>query len=416
MRMQCARSGACALFGLMMLVSTVSAEDWPQWRGPNRNDLSTETGLLKSWPDGGPKQLWVYKDAGLGYSGVAVVEGLVYTMGAREDQEYLVAVSAADGQEKWAVSMAGRLENKWGDGPRGTPTVYDGMVYALGGTGVLVCADAATGKVVWKKEMADFGGKRPGWGFCESVLIDGDKVVCTPGGNQGALLALDRKTGETVWQSKDFTDGAQYASILPIEFGGQRQLVQLTMKTLVGVNPDNGNILWKSEWPGQTAVIPTPIYKDGYVYITSGYGVGCKLVKLAADADPTDVYVNKVMKNHHGGVVLVGDHLYGYSDGVGWLCQDFLTGEMVWNERDALGKGCVTYAEGKLYLVDERDGTVALIDASPEGWKEHGRFVLSPQTEQRSPSGRIWTHPVVSNGRLYLRDQELLMSYDIRAQ
>jgi len=404
---------ACAL---LALISTVSAGDWPQWRGPDRTDVSTETGLLKSWPEGGPKQLWVYKEAGLGYSGVAVVEGIIYTMGAREDEEYLIAVSVSDGAEKWAVPMGGGLENKWGNGPRGTPTVQDGMVYALGGTGVLVCAEAGTGRIVWKKEMSDFGGKRPNWGFCESVLVDGDKVVCTPGGDKGALLALDKKTGETLWQSSDFQDGAQYASILPIEFGGQRQLVQLTMKTLVGVNPETGSILWKSEWPGQTAVIPTPIYKDGYVYITSGYGVGCKLVKLAAGADPTDVYVNKNMKNHHGGVVLVGDHLYGYSDGVGWLCQDFLTGEIVWNDREALGKGCITYAEGKLYLVDERDGTVVLIDASPEGWKEHGRFTLSPQTEQRSPSGRIWTHPVVSNGRLYLRDQELLLSYDIQAQ
>lgn len=404
---------ACAL---LTLISTASAGDWPQWRGPDRTDASTETGLLKTWPEGGPQQLWVYKDAGLGYSGVAIVEGIIYTMGAREDQEYLVAVSASDGTEKWAVPMAGRLDNKWGNGPRGTPTVQEGMVYALGGTGVLVCAEAGTGRIVWKKEMADFGGKRPGWGFCESVLVDGDKVVCTPGGDQGAILALDKKTGETLWQSSDFKEGAQYASILPIEFAGQRQLVQLTMKTLVGVNPDTGSVLWKSEWPGQTAVIPTPIYKDGYVYITSGYGVGCKLVKLADGADPTDIYVNKNMKNHHGGVVLVGDHLYGYSDGVGWLCQDFLTGEIVWNDRDALGKGSITYAEGKLYLVDERDGTVVLIDASPEGWKEQGRFTLSPQTEQRSPSGRIWTHPVVSNGRLYLRDQELLLSYDIQAK
>lgn len=392
------------------------AGDWPQWRGPNRDGISTENDLLESWPEGGPKQLWVFKNAGLGYSSVSVVNGVIYTMGARDDVEYLIAINAEDGQEKWSAAMGEELTNKWGDGPRGTPTVEGEHVYALSGTGVLACATIADGKIVWQKSMADFGGKKPGWGFCESVLVYGDLVVCTPGGEQGAVLALNRQTGETVWQSKDFTDGAQYASIVPIEFSGQKSLVQLTQKTLVGLDPATGAINWKSEWPGQTAVIPTPVYKDGYVYISSGYGVGCKLVKLAAGGEPTDVYFNKVMKNHHGGVILIGDHLYGFSDGVGWICQDFLTGELVWNERDALGKGCLTCADGKLYLVDEKDGSVVLIDASPAGWKEHGRFVLSPQTEQRSPSGRIWTHPVVSNGRLYLRDQELLMSYDVSAK
>ncbi|OYW22309.1 MAG: polyvinylalcohol dehydrogenase [Planctomycetales bacterium 12-60-4] len=389
--------------------------DWPQWRGPDRTDISAETGLLSSWPEDGPKQLWVNKDVGLGYSGVAVVGNVLYTMGAREEQEFLIAVNVADGSEKWSVPMGDRLTNKWGDGPRGTPTVVDDLVYGLSGSGVLVCAQTDSGSILWQKSMSDFGGKKPNWGYCESVFVDDEKVVCTPGGNQGAVLALNRRTGETLWQSKDFTDGAQYASIVPIVFAGKPQLIQLTQKTLVGLDPADGSVLWKTDWPGQTAVIPTPIYKDGYVFITSGYGVGCKLVKLVEGGDPTEVYFNKNMKNHHGGVILVGDHLYGNSDGVGWICQDFLTGEIVWNERGALGKGCLTCADGKFYMVDERDGTVALVDVSTEGWKEHGRFVLSPQTEQRSPSGRIWTHPVVADGKLYLRDQELLLCYDVKA-
>ena len=405
----------CLLVALTVLTVSANAGDWPQWRGPDRTDISTETGLLQSWPEGGPKQLWVFRNAGLGYSGYSIVDNVLYTMGAREEQEFLIAVNATTGEELWSSPMGKRLENKWGDGPRGTPTVAGDMVYGLGGSGVLACVERQTGRVVWEVDMADFGGKKPSWGYCESVLIDGPHVLCTPGGEKGAVIALDRLTGTPVWQSSEFTDGAQYASIIPIEFEGQRQLVQLTQKTLVGLNPGDGKVIWRSDWAGQTAVIPTPVYKDGYVYITSGYGVGCKLVKLAAGADPTDVYVNKVMKNHHGGVILIGNHIYGYSDGVGWACQDFLSGEMVWNDREALGKGCMTYADGKFYLVDERDGTVALIDATPDGWKEHGRFVISPQTEQRSPSGRIWTHPVVSNGRLYLRDQEIVLSYDIKA-
>ncbi len=405
--------------GLWVLCGCLSAGlclagDWPQWRGPDRTDISAETGLLAAWPEGGPKQVWVNTDVGLGYSGVAVVNEVIYTMGAREEQEYLIAVNAADGSEKWSVLMGDRLKNGWGDGPRGTPTVVEDLVYGLSGNGVLVCSQVASGSIVWQKSMSDFGGKKPGWGYCESVLVDGEKVVCTPGGSQGSVLALDRRTGEAVWQSKDFTDGAQYASIVPIEFEGQPQYLQLTQKTLVGLNPDDGSVLWKSEWPGQTAVIPTPIYKDGYVYITSGYGVGCKLVKLAKGADPTDVYFNKNMKNHHGGVILIGDHIYGHSDGGGWMCQDFLTGEIVWNERGALGKGGLTAADGKLYCVDEKSGAVALVEASPSGWKEHSRFVLEPQTEQRSPQGRIWTHPVIAHGKLYLRDQELLLCYDIQ--
>lgn len=399
----------------MLAVGAVQAADWPQWRGADRTDISQETGLLQDWPEGGPKRLWLNRDVGLGYSGYAIVGDTLYTMGARDDDEYLIAVNVADGSEKWAAKMAPRLGNRWGDGPRGTPTVDGDRVYGLSGQGELVCVLAADGKILWQVSMADFGGKRPNWGYCESVTIDGEKVVCTPGGSKGTLLALDKLTGRPVWQSEGIDDGAQYASIVPIDFNARHQLVQLTQQNLFAVDAATGDVLWKTDWPGKTAVIPTPIYKDGYVYITSGYGVGSKLVKLGPDNAVEEVYFNKVMKNHHGGVVLVGDHLYGHSDGTGWICQDFLTGEMVWNERDALGKGCLTCADGRLYCLDERDGTVVLAEPSPGGWKEHGRFTLSPQTEQRSPSGRIWTHPVVAHGKLYLRDQELLFCYDVKA-
>ncbi len=185
------------------------------------------------------------------------------------------------------------------------------------------------------------------------------------------------------------------------------------MSKVFGVDPASGKLLWQHDWPGRVAVIPTPIYHDGHVYVSSGYGVGCMLLKLGADQSVTKVYDNKVMKNHHGGVILVGEHLYGHSDGPGWVCQKFLTGEEVWADKN-LGKGAVHYADGMLYCLDEGSGEVALVEASPKGWLEKGRFKLDPQTTQRNPQGRIWTHPVVINGRLYLRDQELIHCYDVK--
>jgi outer membrane protein assembly factor BamB len=394
--------------------ATVRADPWPQWRGPDRNDISKEKGLLDQWPKDGPKKLWMNKDAGLGYAGFAVVGDTLYTLGAHGTSEYIIALNTKDGTEKWKAEIAPLLTNGWGDGPRGTPTVDGDHVYALSGKGVLACVTAADGKVVWKTPMADLGGKVPGWGYTESPLVDGDKVVCTPGGSKGAIAALDKKTGKPIWQSKDFTEGAQYSSIIKADVGGKPQYVQLTMKKLVGVDPATGNVIWTSDWPGATAVIPTPIYQDGLVFVTSGYNVGCKLVKIG-EGQAVDVYPqSSTMVNHHGGVVLVGKHLYGYSDKNGWTCMEFETGKQVWAEKKALGKGCLTYADGKLYCLGEGDGQVVLIDASPDGWKEHGRFKLDPQTTQRSQKGKIWTHPVVSDGKLYLRDQELLFCFDVK--
>ena len=388
------------------------ASDWPQWRGPDRTEVSKETGLLKQWPASGPKRVWLYENAGNGYSGPAIAGGKLFTMGTRDGGEILIALDANTGKEIWTAKIGPVLNNDWGDGPRGTPAVDGDRVYALGGQGNLICASIADGKVLWQETMQNLGGRVPGWGYTESVLVDGNQVVCTPGGGKGAIAALDKMTGKPVWQSKEFTDGAQYSSIIAIDHNGARQYVQLTMKSLVGIAPGDGKLLWKSEWPGSTAVIPTPIFHDGHVYVTSGYGVGCKLVKLGANNQVSDVYANKVMKNHHGGVVLVGDHLYGHAD-AGWTCQDLKTGKEVWNHR-GFGKGAIASADGMLYCLDEGSGTVVLIDASPKGWQEHGRFKLDPQTKIRSSQGRIWTHPVISNGKLYLRDQDLIYCYDVK--
>jgi len=373
-----------------------------------------EKGLLQDWPEGGPKKLWTVNDAGLGYSGVTVQAGSLYTMGAFDKKEMLLAYNSSSGKKLWEVHVGELLTNGWGDGPRMSPTISNGKIYALGARGNLLCVLAKNGKLVWKKSLVDdLGGKVPGWGYTESVLVDEGKVICTPGGKDGAIAALDADSGRTIWRTKSFTDGAQYSSPISIIHQGKKQYVQLVMKNIVGIDPGNGSVLWKSTWPGKVAVIPTPIFSNGHVYVTSGYGVGCKLVKLG-DNYPTNVYENKVMKNHHGGVIKVGEHLYGYSDGVGWACQDFKTGELIWNEKKALGKGAIAYADNRLYCQGEGDGRLILIDASPTGWKTHGEFTISPQTKKRNPKGRIWTHPVICDGKLYLRDQEYILCYNIK--
>jgi outer membrane protein assembly factor BamB len=399
---------------LALLPTFASALDWPQFRGPQRDDISKETGLLKEWPADGPKRVWLFDKAGNGYSGFSVVAGKLFTSGIRDGKEVLFCLDAGSGKELWASPMSDVLKNNWGDGPRGTPSVDGDKVYALSGQGALSCANVSDGKILWTTTMASLGGKTPGWGYTESILVDGKQVVCTPGGPQGTMAALDKSNGKLVWQTKDWTDGAQYASIVKAVINGQLQYVQLTQQNFAGINPKTGGVLWKEVWPGKTAVIPTPIVHDNEVFITSGYGVGCKLVTIGPDDQVTVVYENKVIKNHHGGAILYDGHVYSYSDGIGWACMDLATGALVWGERNKLGKGAIACADGKFYCLDEGKGTVALIDASDKGWSEHGRLTLDPQSSIRSPSGRIWTHPVISNGKLYLRDQEYIYCYDIK--
>jgi outer membrane protein assembly factor BamB len=388
--------------------------DWPQWRGPDRSDVSKETGLLKTWPAEGPKRVWLYEHAGEGYSGPAIVSGKLFTMGTRDGSECVLALEADTGKELWAAKTGSVFKESRGNGPRATPTVDGDRLYAMTAEGVLACVNVADGKVLWKQNMADLGGKRPTWGYTESVLVDGDHVVCTPGGPKGALAAFDKMTGKPAWQSDKFTDSAHYASIVAADLNGGRQYIQLTAQSIVGISAKDGSVLWKSSFPGRVAVVPTPICKDNCVYVTAGYGAGCKLVRIGAGNEVSDVYENKVMKNHHGGVILVGDYLYGHAD-PGWTCQNFKTGEEVWNYR-GFGKGAIAFADGMLYCLDESNGSVALIDASPKGWQEHGRFKLDPQTTIRTAQGRIWTHPVISNGKLYLRDQDLIYCYDVKAR
>ena len=391
--------------------------DWPQWRGPNHNDLSSETGLLKDWPAGGPKLVWEAKGLGAGYSAVSVLGNRIYTAGDKGPESFVEALNLADGKPVWSAPLgkSGAVGQPQFEGPRATPSTDGERVFAVSQWGDLVCLEAADGKEVWRKDYTrDFGGVSPGWGYAESPLIDGEQLVVTPGGSQGALVALNKKTGALIWQSKDFTDAPNYASVSVAELGGVRQYIQLTSASVAGIAAADGKLLWKARRKGNVAVIPSPIYDDGYVYVSSGYGAGCNLFKVTAaggNFSAEQVYANKIMANHHGGVLKVGDYLYGYSEGKGWTCQDFKTGEAKWQEREKLGKGSIAYADGRLYLRQEdRRGTVALLEASAEGYREHGHFDQIDRSQKNS-----WPHPVIAGGRLYLRDQDVLLCYDIKA-
>jgi outer membrane protein assembly factor BamB len=389
--------------------------EWPTWRGPARDDLSKDAGLLKEWPKGGPPLAWEAKGLGSGFSSVSVAGGRIFTMGDADGVESVYALNAADGKPLWSTKVGppGAVNHP---GSRSTPTVDGDLVYALDPLGDLVCLKAADGKEVWHVHLEhDLGGKHPGWAYAESPLIDGDHLICTPGGKQGTLAALDKKTGKVVWRSEGVTDPAAYSSPVPTEIGGTPQIVQFTSESVFAVAPDTGKLLWRAERKGKTAVIPTPIIHDNLVYVTSGYGVGCDLFKIdttTSEFKPEKVYANTVMVNHHGGVILYQDNVYGYSDKAGWTCQKLADGQAVWQENKALGKGAIAYADGHFYLRAEGGaGTVVLIDATPDGFKERGRFDPPDRSQLNA-----WPHPVITGGKLYIRDQEVLLCYDVTAK
>jgi len=400
-----------------------STGGWPQFRGGDQSDISPDTGLLKEWPAGGPPKLWTYERAGMGYGSFSFADGKLFTLGSRGDEVTIIALDANTGEELWARKIAtddGKGYNAgWGGGPRSTPTYSDGKLYALGPKGSLTCVNASDGKEVWSKSLVDdFGGQAGGWGFSESPSVDGNKVIVAPGGNRSPIVALNKETGETIWAGKvPNAGGAEYASVVIATINDKRQYIKLFQKVVVGVDAESGELLWSAEWSrGRTAVIPTPIVAGNEVYVTSGYGAGSMLVKIEGGSS-TVVWDNTEMKNHHGGVVKVGDYLYGFSDGAGLICQSWKTGEIEWNQRgQGINKGAVHVADGMLYCLNEQEGTVTLAEVNPKEFVQKGQFNLSPQSPNRNPQGRIWSHPVVIGGKLYLRDQEYITCYDVKAK
>jgi len=403
---------AATLLGALALTAT--AADWLQWRGAQRAGICTETDLLKEWPEGGPKLVWKATKLGAGYSAVSIAGNRIYTMGDGAEAAEVRALDAATGEILWSAKAGKPGLGDGFPGPRCTPTVDGDRLFAMSQDGELVGLERATGKELWRKNLKrDFGGKMmSGWGYSESPLVDGDWLLCTPGGEQGTLLALNKLTGEKVWQSEDIKDTAAYSSIIVETIGGVRQYIQVTDRNVFGVEAKTGKVLWRGPAPGKVAVIPTPIYADNQVFVACGYGVGCRSYRLSKDGDAfksEQAYDNKVMVNHHGGVVKFGEHLYGYSDGKGWTCQDFKTGEAVWQEKGKLGKGAILCADGMLLCRGEDKGTMVLIEASPKGWTEKGRFEQPDRSDKKA-----WPHPIIANGRLYLRDQDVLLCYDVK--
>jgi outer membrane protein assembly factor BamB len=407
--------GACLA---VTAASHAMADDWPQWNGRNRDGKSADSGLLAEWPADGPRLAWKATGFGQGYSTVAVVGDRLYTMGDKNGAGYVIAANADDGKILWSakVGASGSPGVPGYDfpGPRSTPTVDGPLIFALDAWGELICVSASDGKEQWRKSLVkDLGGAPPTWGYSESPLADGEQVVVTPGGPKGALAALGKKTGELIWQSKEFTDPAHYSSIVPTDIDGARQFIQLTAANVAGISAKDGRLLWKAPRRGDVAVVPTPLVAGHEIYVTSGYGAGCNLFKVTEAGgrfSAEQVYANHVMVNHHGGVVQVGECIYGYSDGKGLTCQNAKTGEALWAEKAAIKKGSVSCADGRLYCREEDSGTVVLVDASSAAYKEEGRL----KQPDRRPE-KAWTHPVIANGKLYLRDQDLLLCYDLKS-
>ena len=400
----------------VLTAGSAYAADWSQWRGPNRDGICAENNLLQKWPEGGPQLLWKVTGLGEGYSAPAIVGKTIYTMGMKNGIEVVLALNIEkQGKIVWETPICETKYEQSYKGTRPMPTVDGDRVYALETMGTLVCLNAKTGELIWKAHYVnDFGGVVPRWGFAESVLIDGDKLVCMPGGDKGAVVAMDKMTGETLWTSS-FTDKASYSSILKVLHEGVEQYVGFSFEAVVGIRAKDGKLLWRYKEPAHHADwgnvnVMVPIWSDGHVFASSGYKTGggmARIKKTEKGFEAEQIWFSNEMENHHGGVVLVDDKLYGCSDPKNLKCIEFSTGKVYW-ETNEVGKGSILYADGMLYCRDEK-GPISLVKASPDGFTLTGRFEQPDRSDQPS-----WTHPVIASGKLYIRDQGLLLCYDVQ--
>jgi outer membrane protein assembly factor BamB len=417
MRTQRLLSCACGAF---LLSLAAYPADWPQWRGPQRNGVSLETGLLKEWPKEGPRLVWQAKDIGDGYAAPSVVGDRIYLLSNRGlDNEFVQALSARDGKQIWETRL-GKVgnPNQMPSFPtaRSTPTVDGSLLYALGSDGDLACVEVAGGKVRWQKSLrADFGGHPGQWAYSESPLVDGNTLVVTPGGAQATMVALNKTTGETIWKSAvPGGDDAAYASAVVVESGGRKQYVQFLAKGLVGVDAATGKFLWRYDATGKgNTNIPSPVTSSGYIYTSQGRGPGGLVRLVAADQGlaAEQVYLQRGLPNSIGGSVVVGATHYG-TTADGLVAADWATGKALWQEA-GMGGGAILEAENRLYVHTE-NGEVILVEATPEAYREKGRFTPPGRPKgTRAAMEKAWAYPAVANGRLYIRELGSLWCYDI---
>ena len=397
---------------------------WPQWGGHNRDHKSLETGLKQEWPEAGPAVAWKFTDAGLGYSSLAVVNGKGYTLGTIDGKNVAICINASTGELVWKTPIADAVPSNdylqgWGGGPRSTPTVVGDRIVVLDDGGTLASLEAATGRVQWQVNIkSEFGGQLPKWGYSDSPLVDGDRVVVCPGGKE-FLVALNLETGKKIFGSSGFEAAPHYVSVMKHSVRGIDSYISAADRGMVAFSAKDGSFMWRNDSSGNgTATIPTPIIDGNFVYHTSDYGTGCVLVEVtAANGKLTakEVYANKNMQNHHGGVVLHNDCIFGLKKGGGFVCQDFRSGEVKWTERlSGDGSASIAFADGRLYVYGEGTGTCYLIEPSKEKWTIRGKLNLPEQTKIERQQGKIWAHPVIAEGKLYLRDLDLIYAFDIK--
>ncbi len=423
---------ALSLFVAFLIVRSEAiafqSNDWPEFRGPNRDGICTETGLLKEWPEGGPPKVWTTTNLGLGYCTPIFADGKIYGMGTRDEKDGVWALNELDGSEIWFTPFDDPRNINQNNGPSGSPTYADGKLYAVSSKGKLVCLDATSGKSVWEKDyVSDYGGSVPMWGFTDSPLVDGDQVIAVPASDRAAVVAFHRETGDELWVSQvsgGVGKGAGYSSVIKAEIAGKSQYVVLLgdKAGVVGMDPANGNVLWKyagKAAAGGVAQIPIPIIYNDHIWVSCSYDGGSALLKIAEEDDqfqvkPVKTYVKRQLNNHHGGMVQVDDHVYfGHDQNKGRpVCVDLKTGEIKWGPvrepARGLGSAAVLYADERLYF-RYQNGVIVLIEPSPDELKVVSSFQLE------DPSGREhWPHPVIVNQKMYIRDQENLHCFDVK--
>jgi len=394
------------------MIAAMVAADWPQFRGPRRDGVSSETGLLRRWADGQPRQEWKTEGLGEGYGSLAVSGGRIYVQGAFSGRSGVHCLEASTGKKIWFTPLGQKSDNDRGNGPRSTPTVEGDRLWALTESGDLAMLEAATGKVVWAKNIIgkDFKGQQPHWLMSESPLVEGEKLIVTPGAPGATLVALDKSSGKWLWSSKELSDPPGYSSVIAFNVGPVRCLAALTAKAGVGLRASDGKLMWSWDKPAnRVANCAAPLFADNKVFYTSAYGTGGGAMQLTPKGDTveaSELYFTRDMMNHHGGVVHHEGYLYGFSNAI-LTCMKLADGQVAWRDR-SVGKGCITLADGMLFLLGESN-VAGLAEASPSGYKELGRFTIP---DQGHPS---WAYPVVSDGKLYIRHQGLLMCFNVKA-